>query len=369
MPEKAKKLDIEQQLLVTAAADEILETASIHQQALVRMLAVASEHKLNAANLLEDLRDEMRSATARDIPRVVSELRSGVPIESVFNQIPGVVPESVVMAMADVQSQGLQKPLNQALLNAPTIRRRELSHAEDTTIISKLGGLFWRFAFTLNILTFMMLFVIPQFKSMFEEFGIEMPSSMRHLIEFSNVATQFWFVFALIFFAVGLYLLIWKRHVLVNYFTRWIPSRWQQPVLTKRARKDRSLAWVVQAGDNSADAAIRFASSNGIGVGLSKRVAAAEKIEAGAGVMESLTNERVVSQRASKVVAKASSNEGAAWILRAKSRACEARQHYRDLTGVRLFIWLGDFLLLFLGGWLGISIFQSLLVIIQGQHQ
>ena len=367
MPEKARKLNVEQQLLVTAAADEIFETANIHQQALVRMLAVASEHKLNAANLLEDLRVEMRSATARDIPRVVSELRSGVPIGSVFNQIPGVVAESVVMAMADVQSQGLQKPLNQALLNAPTIRRREGDHAQDTTIVSKLGGLFWRFIFATNILTFMMLFVVPQFKDMFEEFGIEMPSSMRHLIEFSNVATQFWFVFALIFFAVGLYLLIWKRHVLVNYFTRWIPSRWQQPVLTKRARKDRSLAWVVQAGDNSTEAAIRFASSNGIGVGLSKRVAAAEKIEAGAGVMESLTNERVVSQRASKVVAKASSNEGAAWILRAKSRACEARQHYRDLTGVRLFIWLSDFLLLFLGGWLGISIFQSLIAIIQGQ--
>ena len=244
MLEKARKLNVEQQLLVTAAADEIFETANIHQQALVRMLAVASEHKLNAANLLEDLRVEMRSATARDIPRVVSELRSGVPIGSVFNQIPGVVPESVVMAMADVQSQGLQKPLNQALLNAPTIRRRELSHAEDTTIISKLGGLFWRFAFTLNILTFMMLFVIPQFKAMFEEFEIDMPASMQLLIEVSNKATQFWFVFALIFFAVGLYLLICKRHLLVSYFARWVPSRWQQPVLTKRARKDRSLAWV-----------------------------------------------------------------------------------------------------------------------------
>ena len=371
MSEKFQKLNVEQQLLVTAAVDEILETASIHQQALIRMLAVASEHKLNAANLLEDLRVEMRSATARDVPRVVSELRSGVPIESVFNQIPGVVPESVVMAMADVQSQGLQKPLNQALLNAPTIRRREGNHVQDTTIVSKLGGLFLRSAFALHVLTFMMLFVIPQFKSIFEEFGIEMPSSMRHLIEVSNVATHFWFwfVFAFIFFAVGLYLLIWKRYLLVSYFTRWIPSRWQQPVLTKRARKDRSLAWVVQAGDNSADAAIRFASSNGIGVGLSKRVAAAEKIEAGAGVMESLTNERVVSQRASKVVAKASSNEGAAWILRAKSRARELWLHYRDLTGVRLIIWLGDFLLMFLGGWLGVAIFQSLITIIQGQGQ
>ena len=369
MSEKFQKLNVEQQLLVTAAVDEILETASIHQQALIRMLAVASEHKLNAANLLEDLRVEMRSATARDVPRVVSELRSGVPIESVFNQIPGVVPESVVMAMADVQSQGLQKPLNQALLNAPTIRRREGNHVQDTTIVSKLGGLFLRSAFALHVLTFMMLFVIPQFKAMFEEFEIDMPASMQLLIEVSNKATQFWFVFALIFFAVGLYLLICKRHLLVSYFARWVPSRWQQPVLTKRARKDRSLAWVVQAGDDSTDAAIRFASSNGIGVGLSKRVAAAEKIEAGAGVMESLTNERVVSQRASKVVAKASSNEGAAWILRAKSRARELWLHYRDLTGVRLIIWLGDFLLMFLGGWLGVAIFQSLITIIQGQGQ
>ena len=369
MSEKFQKLNVEQQLLVTAAVDEILETASIHQQALIRMLAVASEHKLNAANLLEDLRVEMRSATARDVPRVVSELRSGVPIESVFNQIPGVVPESVVMAMADVQSQGLQKPLNQALLNAPTIRRREGNHVQDTTIVSKLGGLFLRSAFALHVLTFMMLFVIPQFKAMFEEFEIDMPASMQLLIEVSNKATQFWFVFALIFFAVGLYLLIWKRHLLVSYFTRWVPSRWQQPVLTKRTRKDRSLAWVVQAGDDSTDAAIRFASSNGIGVGLSKRVAAAEKIEAGAGVMESLVSERVVSQRASKVISQASSNEGAAWILRAKSRARELWLHYRDLTGVRLIIWLGDFLLMFLGGWLGVAIFQSLITIIQGQGQ
>jgi len=369
MPEIPKKLNVKQQLLVTAAADEILETTNVHQQALVRMLAIASEHNLNAANLLEDLRDEIRWETVHDIPKVVSELRAGVPIESALTQVPGTVPESVVMAMATVQSQGVQKPLHQALLNAPTIRRRERGHAQDTTIANKLAGLFLRYVLILGILTFMMLFVIPQFKSMFEEFGIEMPLSMQLLIEVSNVATQFWFVFALIFFAVALYLLIWKRHLLVNYFTRWIPSRWQQPVLTKTARKDRSLAWVVQADENSTEAAIRFVSSNDIGVGMSKRFAAAEKIEAGAGVVESLTNERVVSLRASKVVSKASSNEGAAWILRAKSRAREVRLNYRNLTGIRLFIWLSDFLLLFLGGWLGISIFQSLIAIIQGQHQ
>ena len=51
MSENTNQLSVEQQLLVSAAADEILESTNIHQQTLVRMLAVASEHNLNAANL------------------------------------------------------------------------------------------------------------------------------------------------------------------------------------------------------------------------------------------------------------------------------------------------------------------------------
>ena len=151
----------------------------------------------------------------------------------------------------------------------------------------------------------------------------------------------------------------------MSYVARWIPSRWQQPVLTKTGRKDRSLAWVVQAGDDSTDTAIRFVSSNGIGVRLSKRVAASEKIEAGKAVMDALASERVISKRESMVASQASSNGSASWVLRAMSRARELRLHYRDLTVGRLVVWFGDFLLLFIGGWLAISIFESLINIIQ----
>ena len=366
MPEIPKKLNVKQQLLVTAAVDEILETTNVHQQALIRMLAIASEHNLNAANLLEDLRDEIRWETVHEIPKVVNELRAGVPIESALTQVPGTVPKSVVMAMATVQSQGLQKPLHQALLNAPTIRRKERGHAQDTTIASKLAGLFLRYVLILGILTFLMRVVIPQFKDMFEDFGVELPLSMQLLIEVSNVATHWWFLLPLIVFAAGLYLLLRKRYLLVRYLIRLVPSLWQQPAQTKQTRKDRSLAWVVQAGDDLKEAAIRFVSSNGIGVRESKRVAAAKKIEAGAGIMESLTSERVVSQKASMVVSKASSNESAGWILRNMSSARELRLFYRGMTGIRLFIWIGDFVLMFLVSWSAIAIFQSLIGIIRG---
>ncbi|MDB2687483.1 hypothetical protein N9Y42_09760, partial [Mariniblastus sp.] len=63
MAQADSKLTVEQQLLVSTVADEITETTSIHQQAIVRMLAVASEHELNAANLLHDLSIEMKSWT------------------------------------------------------------------------------------------------------------------------------------------------------------------------------------------------------------------------------------------------------------------------------------------------------------------
>ena len=365
MSENTNQLSVKQQLLVSAAADEILESTNIHQQTLVRMLAVASEHNLNAANLLEDLSVEMKSATARDIPLVVSDLRSGTPVESALAAVPGVVPESVVMALDVAQSQGLQKPLNQALLSIGN-RRNEIDHQEDTTVVSKLIGLFQRYVFTICILTFMMLFIIPQFKDMFEEFGIDMPISMELLVELSDLFTKLWFVPASFILAFGLFLVLKRPHLFVSYFIRWIPNRWQQPVLTKSARKDRSFAWVVRANDDSIDAAIRFVSSNGIGVKTKKRIAAAKKIESGTEVLDALTTERVISKRASDVVSKASSSESASWLLRRMSGVKELKRHYRNLAGVRLLIWVGDFILMVVAGLTAISIFQCLITIIQG---
>ena len=362
----AKKLNIEQQLLVNAAADEILESSTIHQQAVVRMLAVASEHRLNAAHLMEDLQVEMRSATARDVSELVYEIMSGVPLESALAHVPGIVPEPVILAFATAQSQGLQAPLNQALLNGPAIRRSERDHSQDVSIASKLMGLFWRYVFCFQILTFVMFFIIPQFKDMFLEFGVDLPFSMILLINVCNKVVQLWFVFPLILITILVLAIYTKPQFFISYFTRWIPNRWQQPVLTKNARKDRSLAWVVQSSDLASDVAVRFVSGNEIGVAKKRRLAAAEKLESGADVMETLTSERVVSRRVSRVAEAASSKESAGWILRKASEARELRSHGRSLTGINCFIWMGNFLLLFLGGWFAISIVQSLLSVIRG---
>ena len=52
--------------------------------------------------------------------------------------------------------------------------------------------------FTVGILTFIMIRIIPEFKEMFEEFGLELPAMTQLLISISDRCVKLWFMFPLI---------------------------------------------------------------------------------------------------------------------------------------------------------------------------
>jgi len=52
--------------------------------------------------------------------------------------------------------------------------------------------------FTIGILTFIMLFIIPEFQKMFEEFGIPLPAMTQLLMAISDRVCKLWFLFPLI---------------------------------------------------------------------------------------------------------------------------------------------------------------------------
>jgi type IV pilus assembly protein PilC len=59
--------------------------------------------------------------------------------------------------------------------------------------------------FTIGILTFIMIRIIPEFKQMFEEFGIELPAMTELLISISDRCVRLWFLFPLIPIALILF--------------------------------------------------------------------------------------------------------------------------------------------------------------------
>ncbi len=60
--------------------------------------------------------------------------------------------------------------------------------------------------FTVAILTFIMLFIIPEFQKMFTEFGIELPAPTQLLMAISDRTVKLWFLFPLI--PIGLILFV-----------------------------------------------------------------------------------------------------------------------------------------------------------------
>ncbi len=60
--------------------------------------------------------------------------------------------------------------------------------------------------FTIGILTFIMLFIIPEFQKMFEEFGIDLPAPTLLLMAISDRTVKLWFLFPLI--PIGLILFV-----------------------------------------------------------------------------------------------------------------------------------------------------------------
>ena len=60
--------------------------------------------------------------------------------------------------------------------------------------------------FTIGILTFIMLKIIPEFQKMFEEFGIELPAMTQLLMSISDRVCKLWFLFPLIPIAMVLFI-------------------------------------------------------------------------------------------------------------------------------------------------------------------
>ncbi len=62
--------------------------------------------------------------------------------------------------------------------------------------------------FTAAILTFIMMFIIPEFTKMFEEFGLDLPVATELLIEMSNKTLKLWFLIPLVPMAVVMFVML-----------------------------------------------------------------------------------------------------------------------------------------------------------------
>ncbi len=198
---------------------------SANAQALVRTLAVAVERNVPVVPVLEALADEAGGSWRMRVQKLADMLASGIPIPEALDSVAGLLPEEALATIRIGFDAG--RPAEALREVADTIGRQ----SESRSLISS-GTLMYLSSVTLVgvlILTFIVIWIIPKFKAIFEGFDLTLPPVTQWLLyDLPMGLADYWYWLAIPVLGVGVVLLGAGGFLseLLGQGVYWRPSTW-----------------------------------------------------------------------------------------------------------------------------------------------
>ncbi len=213
-----------------------------------RQLSILQDAGLPILRSLKILEDQAQPGALKNgLIDVCDEIEGGASLSEAMSKVPKVFDRLYVNMIKAGEAGGSLEVILRRLAEF-----RERTQSLKNKIVGAMLYPVMVVLFTVAILTFIMLFIIPQFKDMFEEFGIDLPFATVLLINISNKVTQMWFLIPLIPITIVLFISI------VNKFKAgrmgWHLFLLKLPVLGKLveksnlARTTRTLGALISSG-------------------------------------------------------------------------------------------------------------------------
>ena len=169
-----------------------------------RQLSILQDAGLPILRSLKILEDQAQPGALKNgLIDVCDEIEGGASLSEAMSKVPKVFDRLYVNMIKAGEAGGSLEVILRRLAEF-----RERTQSLKNKIVGAMLYPVMVVLFTIGILTFIMLFIIPQFKDMFEEFGIELPLATQLLIEISNKVTQMWFLAPLIPITIVLFISI-----------------------------------------------------------------------------------------------------------------------------------------------------------------
>ena len=169
-----------------------------------RQLSILQDAGLPILRSLKILEDQAQPGALKNgLIDVCDEIEGGASLSEAMSKVPKVFDRLYVNMIKAGEAGGSLEVILRRLAEF-----RERTQSLKNKIVGAMLYPIMVILFTIGILTFIMLFIIPQFKDMFEEFGIELPLATQLLIEISNKVTQMWFLAPLIPISIVLFISI-----------------------------------------------------------------------------------------------------------------------------------------------------------------
>ena len=321
---------------------------------LLWILAIGAEKKLSLVDAVDALVDESSGEWSVMVEDLVGLLRQGTPLTEAISAIPGLLPDESVLAIRI----GAESGTLIEVLKSEAQRLSDDSEFVDGggfSIMYAIAVLFVMFA----IVSFICVYIIPKFKRIFLDFGVELPRITQTLIDTGDWIVQYGaLLFPLSTLAGFCGLWIYSRHfsqgTLSSPWVRLFPRMSSGPIL-------RALSFVMDSGRPLAPAIESMSNHHPSQNIYHKLNDVAETTAAGGDCWDCLQHHGLLKRHEVEIVHAAEKAGNAGWALRHLAGNIERSQKTRFNGAAQLFEPAVVLLLGALTAWIVISLFMPLI--------
>lgn len=201
-----------------------------NQTRLLWLLAIAIENNMPLADEINAFADSFWGGFRGKLFRLADHLREGVALSDALEVQPGLVARSVVISIRTGEETGR---LGQVLRSCAVARTRDLQRTNlDGSLVAVPLYFWWILTMLTLVVGFICYWIVPKFKAIFNDFGVDLPWATTNLIGAADaVVANFWLVAPLVGLPLTLALLLTYVQLVgwgnVNWpwLLRWFPRR------------------------------------------------------------------------------------------------------------------------------------------------
>lgn len=292
------------------------------QLALLWLMATACEKDLPLDTAVDAMAADAKGAWKFRLEDFAAILRRGVPIQIAVQQVPDLLPPEAVLAAKVGASAGT---LGQSL-RAEAERQSEIYEAAHSQSI--LGVLIYVAAVLsalISVTSFLMVWIVPKFKKIFDDFDIELPAITQSLIDFADSSGPILLIpLCLGAIIAPILWLLWSlgfRYKALN-LRNWYPRLDMGAVL-------RQLGVVVQNGQPIVDG-LHIISTQHPNTSTWKRMSRVyEAVKSGEEPWKMMQHEKLLRTRERGLLESAERAGNLGWALMLLGRQIESKQDHR----------------------------------------
>ncbi|MFY9254100.1 MAG: type II secretion system F family protein [Fuerstiella sp.] len=164
----------------------------IRQASLLMVLATGIGQASTLLNGLKALAAESGAPWSTRVMQLAALLEQGQTLSQALSAVQGLLPEPTLIAIRVGEETGTLRQVLAA--EAQGLMRTPYGNPARATLPSTLLWVVAIGMIAMAVVSFIMIFIIPKFKKIFDDFGVELPQMTNSLIGMSDWAMHYWYL-------------------------------------------------------------------------------------------------------------------------------------------------------------------------------